>query len=53
MASTLVTACTIAKAKIWEVGKVNIHFISVLFVILMMVIYLPAIPMSLVELFYR
>ena len=52
VASVLITACTIAKANIWEVSKVNIHFISVLFVILMMVTYLPAIPMSLVELFY-
>ncbi len=53
VASVLITACTIAKANIWEVSKVNIHFISVLFVILMMMTYLPAIPMSLVELFYR
>ena len=53
VASVLITACTIAKANIWEVSKVNIHFISVLFAILMTVTYLPAIPMSLVELFYR
>ena len=53
VASVLITACTIAKANIWEVSKVNIYFISVLFVILMMVTYLPIIPMSLVELFYR
>ena len=51
VASVLITACTIAKADIWEVSKVNIYFISVLFVILMMVTYLPIIPMSLVELF--
>ncbi|MEE8516637.1 MAG: TRAP transporter large permease, partial [Alphaproteobacteria bacterium] len=49
----LVTACSIAKADIWEVSKVNINFIMVLFVVLMMVTYIPAIPMSLVELFYR
>jgi tripartite ATP-independent transporter DctM subunit len=53
VASVLITACTIAKADIWEVSKVNIRFISVLFVILMMVTYVPAIPMSLVEYFYR
>jgi TRAP-type C4-dicarboxylate transport system permease large subunit len=53
VASVLITACTIAKANIWEVSKVNIRFIAVLFVVLMMVTYLPAIPMSLVELFYR
>ena len=53
VASVLITACSIAKANIWDVTKVNIYFISVLFVILMMVTYLPVIPMSLVELFYR
>ncbi|MEM7222205.1 MAG: TRAP transporter large permease [Pseudomonadota bacterium] len=53
VASVLITSCSIAKANIWEVSKVNIYFICVLFVILMMVTYLPVIPMSLVELFYR
>ncbi len=53
VASVLITACTIAKANIWEVSKVNIYFISVLFAVLMMVTYLPIIPMSLVEYFYR
>jgi tripartite ATP-independent transporter DctM subunit len=53
VASVLITACTIAKANIWEVSKVNIYFISVLFAVLMMVTYLPVIPMSLVEYFYR
>ena len=53
MASVRIAACTIAKANIWKVSKVNIYFISALFVILMMVTYLPAIPMSLVEQFYR
>jgi TRAP-type C4-dicarboxylate transport system permease large subunit len=53
VASVLITACTIAKANIWEVSKVNIYFISVLFAVLMMVTYLPMIPMSLVEYFYR
>jgi C4-dicarboxylate transporter, DctM subunit len=53
VASVLITACSIAKADIWEVSKINIYFIGVLFVVLMMVTYLPMIPMSLVELFYR
>ena len=53
VASVLVTACSVAKADIWEVSKVNINFIMVLFVVLMLVTYIPAIPMSLVELFYR
>ncbi len=53
VASVLITACSIAKANVWEVTKVNIGFISILFVVLMMVTYIPAIPMSLVEYFYR
>jgi C4-dicarboxylate transporter DctM subunit len=53
VASVLITACTIAKANIWEVSKVNIYFIAVLFAVLMIVTYLPMIPMSLVEYFYR
>ncbi len=53
VASVLITACTIAKADIWAVSKVNIYFISVLFAVLMLVTYVPMIPMSLVEYFYR
>ncbi len=53
VASVLVTACSIAKADIWDVSRVNIYFISVLFAVLMLVTYVPAIPMSLVNLFYR
>ncbi len=53
VASVLVTACSVAKADIWEVSKVNIYFIGVLFAVLMLVTYLPAVPMWLVELFYR
>ncbi len=52
VASVLITACSIAKANIWEVTKYNVYFISVLFAILMLVTYVPAIPLSLVELFY-
>ncbi|HKJ53561.1 MAG TPA: TRAP transporter large permease [Gammaproteobacteria bacterium] len=53
VASVLVTACSVAKADIWEVSKVNIYFIGVLFVMLMLVTYVPAIPMTLVDFFYR
>ena len=53
VASVLVTACSVAKADIWEVSKINIYFIGVLFAMLMMVTYIPAIPMALVEYFYR
>ena len=53
VASVLITACSIAKADVWEVTKVNIYFIGVLFVVLMLVTYISIIPLALVELFYR
>jgi C4-dicarboxylate transporter, DctM subunit len=53
VASVLMTACSIAKADMWKVTQVNLPFIGVLFVLLMMVTYIPAIPMFLVEIFYR
>ncbi len=53
VASVLVTACSVAKADIWEVSKINIYFIGVLFSMLMLVTYVPAVPMTLVEYFYR
>ena len=53
VASVLVTTCTIAKANIWEVSKINVYFVVVLFVVLMMCTYIPAIPMFLVEYSYR
>ncbi|MGH6947821.1 MAG: TRAP transporter large permease, partial [Kiloniellales bacterium] len=52
VASVLIVACSIAKADIWEVTKVNIHFIMVLLAVLMLVTYVPIVPMGLVELFY-
>ena len=53
VASVLVTACSVAKADIWEVSKVNLRFVSVLVAVLVVVTYLPAIPMSLVNWLYR
>jgi C4-dicarboxylate transporter, DctM subunit len=53
VASVLITACSIAKADVWEVTKVNIYFIGVLAVVLLLVTYVPIIPLALVELFYR
>ena len=53
VASVLVTACSVARADIWEVSKVNVRFIAVLLAVLIMVTYAPAIPMSLVNFFYR
>lgn len=52
VASVLITACSVAKADIWEVSKVNVWYIGCIFIILMMCTYVPAIPMFLVNLFY-
>jgi C4-dicarboxylate transporter DctM subunit len=53
VASVLVTACSVAKADIWEVSKVNIYFVAVLVAMLLLVTYVPIVPLALVELFYR
>ena len=53
VASVLLTACSIAKAQVWEVSRVNVAFVGVLLLVLLVVTYIPAIPMSLVDLFYR
>ena len=53
VASVLVTACSVAKADIWEVSKVNVFFVAVLLAVLLLVTYVPAVPMVLVEMFYR
>ena len=53
VASVLVTACSVAKADIWEVSKVNVYFVSVLVAMLLLVTYVPIVPLALVELFYR
>ena len=53
VASVLIAACSIAKADIWEVTKVNVYFIGVLAAVLLLVTYVPIIPLFLVELFYR
>jgi len=52
VASVLMVACSIAKASVWEVTRVNIWFIGVLFAILMMVTYVPVSGLGLVHLFY-
>jgi TRAP-type C4-dicarboxylate transport system permease large subunit len=53
VASVLITACSIAKANVWEVSKANVHFIGILLFVLLIVTYVPWIPMALVEYFYR
>jgi tripartite ATP-independent transporter DctM subunit len=53
VASVLITACSIAKANIWEVTKWNLPLIGVLVSVLLICTYVPAVPMFLVELLYR
>jgi len=53
VASVLMVACSIAKATVWEVTRVNIWFIGVLFAVLMLVTYVPITGLGLVQLFYR
>ena len=53
VASVLVTACSIAKTDIWATTRTNLPFIAILVVILLMVTYLPFVPMTLVEYVYR
>ena len=53
VASVLMVACSIAKAGVWEVTRVNVAFIAVLLVVLLLVTYVPVTGMGLVELFYR
>ncbi len=52
VASVLATSCSIAKADMWEVTRVNLPMILVLFLILMLVTYVPFIPMGLVDYLY-
>ena len=53
VASVLATACSIAKADMLEVSKTNLPFIAILIVVLLIVSYIPEIPLFLVEMFYR
>jgi tripartite ATP-independent transporter DctM subunit len=53
VASVLVTACSIARTDIWATTRTNLPFIAVLFALLMIVTYIPIVPLALVELIYR
>ena len=53
VASVLITSCSIARANIWQVSKANIGFVAVLLTVLLLCTYVPAIPMFLVDTFYR
>lgn len=53
VASVLATSCSIAKTDMWATTKTNLPFIGVLVAILMLVTYVPAVPLFLVEYIYR
>jgi tripartite ATP-independent transporter DctM subunit len=53
VASVLIVACSIARANIWDVSKVNVYFVAVLLLVLILSTYVPAVPMFLVDYFYR
>ncbi len=53
VASVLMVACSIAKASVWEVSKVNVYFIGVLLAVLLLVTYVPITGLGLVNFFYR
>jgi tripartite ATP-independent transporter DctM subunit len=53
VASVLMVACSIAKASVWEVSRVNVWFVGVLLAVLLMITYVPVTGLGLVELFYR
>jgi tripartite ATP-independent transporter DctM subunit len=53
VASVLMVACSIAKATVWEVTRVNIWFIGVLLAVLLMVTYIPESALGLVHVFYK
>ncbi|EAS49647.1 large permease protein, TRAP-type C4-dicarboxylate transporter (DctM subunit) [Aurantimonas manganoxydans SI85-9A1] len=53
VASVLVTACSIARTDIWRTTRTNLPFIGVLLVVLLLVTYVPAVSLSLVDFFYK
>lgn len=52
VASVLVTACSIAKTDVWKTTRTNLPFIAVLVTVLLLVTYVPAVPLTLVDVFY-
>jgi TRAP-type C4-dicarboxylate transport system permease large subunit len=53
VASVLLLTCSIAKESVWDVTRANIPFIAVLVATLLLVTYVPASTLLLIELFYR
>ncbi|WP_108485025.1 TRAP transporter large permease [Oceaniglobus ichthyenteri] len=52
VASVLITACSIAKTDVWSTTRTNLPFIGVLVAVLLLVTYVPAVPLWLVGVFY-
>jgi C4-dicarboxylate transporter, DctM subunit len=53
VASVLMITCSIAKENVWAVSRANIPFVIVLLATLILVTYVPATTLGLVNLFYR
>ena len=53
VASVLMITCSIAKENVWDVTRANLPFIAVLVATLLLVTYVPATTLFLVDLFYR
>jgi tripartite ATP-independent transporter DctM subunit len=53
VASVLMLTCSIAKESVWDVSKANIPFIGVLLATLLLITYVPASTLALVDFFYR
>ena len=53
VASVLMLTCSIAKESVWDVTKANIPFIGVLLATLLLITYVPATTLALVNFFYR
>jgi tripartite ATP-independent transporter DctM subunit len=53
VASVLATSCSIARTDMLETTRANIPFIVVLLGVLLLATYVPAVPLSLVDFFYR
>ena len=53
VASVLMLTCSIAKESVWDVTRANIPFIAVLIATLLLITYVPATTLALVDFFYR
>ena len=52
VASVLITSCSIAGTDVWRTTRTNLPFIGVLVAVLMLVTYVPAVPLWLVGVVY-